>query len=507
MDTRHILRGLLVGTLLGASAPSAAGGDDDVIVTSHLANTGVLPFATAEARWRDKGDSTDFQVEIEDAPAGSYALHVDGVFEGTIVVGALGQGEVEFEAPLDPPKPLFDFDPFGALVEVFDGGVAIFSDVFPSGGGAPGPGGGPGGPGGGTGGSSEIELFMSPSGIDLDAKGRLRHREKQGVTRFDAEFERLDAGAYALRVGGLEVATFDATGAEQEEIELEFRDPPEPGHLPLTFPVLGLLVELVRGDGASVLSAVMPGEPSETGVKPPKSPKKVTRDVGGRKRDAMESVWPNIGTIAGASGELALEVEGDGLRLDVSAQGLASGEYTLLVGSVVRAVVAVGADGELALTFAEAPTTDEQLLDFDVRGEVVELRRGTDAALGLAHPLSLQHALDRFVGDQTSDKRVRRNLVSTGRDLDARGVVVRRVTKSATTLTLKMRDLPVGTHRVFVGDIEVTTFDVAKAGARSALRLSTSPKAKQTLLPVDPVGVVVEVRDALGAPLLVAQLP
>lgn len=480
-------------------ATPAPAGDDDVIVTAHLANTGLFPGATAEARWRDKGDAIDFQVEIEDAPSGSYAVSVGGVPRGTVSVGAFGQGEVEWKAPLDPPKPLLDFDVLGAAIEVSFGGDVVFSDVFPGSGGGPGP--GPGGGGGGQGGNTaEIELFMTPTGVDLDAKGRLRHRVKSGTTRFDTEFQRLDAGGYVLRVGGLDVASFTASGAEFEEIEIEFRDPPEPGHVPLTFDPLGQSVELVRGGDTVVLTAVMPGDPSTSGVKPPKSPKQAARDVGGRKRDALSTVWGNTGGMLGAQGELLLERVEDGDRLDVAADGLTPGDYSLLVDSVVRATTTVGADGRLDLAF-DAP------LAFAVKGRLVELRRGADDVLAVAHALSVQHALDAFVKEKTSTKAARRNLVNAGVDLDARGVVVRRTNKKGTRVLLKMRDLPVGEHRVVVGGVDVGAFTVVKDGARAKLRLSTNPGKKDLPLAVDPSGVTVEVRDASDALLLAADLP
>ena len=63
---------------LALAVPHAFAGDDDVEITVLLPNLGVDLDAKAEARWRDKGDSTDFQVEIEDVAAGSYELVLDG---------------------------------------------------------------------------------------------------------------------------------------------------------------------------------------------------------------------------------------------------------------------------------------------------------------------------------------------------------------------------------------------------------------------------------------------
>ncbi len=472
--------------------------NDDVIVTQFLASTGAAPGATAEARWRDKGDALDFQVELEDIASGSYELFVGGVQRGTIAVGGLGEGETEFKIPLDSPKPLFDFEVFDELIEVQRDGVTYFSDVFDGNGGAPG--------GGSTGKKSKIEIFMATTGVDLDAKGRLRHRVDKGVTRFDVELERLDAGSYDLLVGGVSVAAFEASGASAEEIEFEFRDPPEPGHLPLDFDVLGKVVD-VTGAGGVVLTAVMPGDAASTGVKPPSKGGQAARDLGRRKRDALLMRLANTASVTQLDGDVVLEQNGASHQLVVRVENAQAGGHAVLVDGVQRGEVVVGADGAGELIFATEPSAGELALDFAVKGRLIEVQSTGATALAVVFPASVQHALDDFTVAKTTASFVRRDLVNAGSDLDARGLLVRRTKGANTRVVLKMRDLPLGTHTVSVGGIDVGSFEVTKEGVKSKLVLATQPKGKQLALPVDPFGVTVEVRAAGDVPVLAGELP
>lgn len=121
------------------SAKDAEPEDDDgedggLEIEVALTNTGVLPDAEGEAEYEIEGDEKEFEVEIEDVPAGLYALHVAGVKEGDIeVVENDGQfkGKLEFSNPQTADSELLDFDPRGEIVEILQGGVVILETLFP----------------------------------------------------------------------------------------------------------------------------------------------------------------------------------------------------------------------------------------------------------------------------------------------------------------------------------------------------------------------------------------
>ena len=118
------------------------GGDNDVEIdfgtTSievELNNTGIYPEASGDAKLEPRDDRTDFSVEVEDVPIGSYTLRIGGNEVGTIVVVQLQdgsiEGEIEFRNPVEPGKVLLDFDPRGQQVDVLEGATVVLEVLFP----------------------------------------------------------------------------------------------------------------------------------------------------------------------------------------------------------------------------------------------------------------------------------------------------------------------------------------------------------------------------------------
>jgi hypothetical protein len=121
------------------------GGDDNgdgnmdfgnVEIEVELNNTGVFTQASGDAKLKPRADRTDFSVEIEDVPEGSYALRVGGEVVGAIQVvmmpdGSI-EGELEFRNPVEPGKSLLDFDPRGQQIDVLDGSTVILETLFPN---------------------------------------------------------------------------------------------------------------------------------------------------------------------------------------------------------------------------------------------------------------------------------------------------------------------------------------------------------------------------------------
>lgn len=116
------------------------GGDLDwgtVDIEVELSNSGVFPLASGDAKLEPRADRTDFSVEIEDVPAGSYDLRIGGEVVGTLQaaldVDGTVRGEVEFRNPVEPGKVLLDFDPRGKQLDVLDGTTVILGVLFPGG--------------------------------------------------------------------------------------------------------------------------------------------------------------------------------------------------------------------------------------------------------------------------------------------------------------------------------------------------------------------------------------
>jgi len=134
-------------------------------------------------------------------PTGTYTLRVAGVARGSfdvVPVAGGSNGEIEFRSPVEPGKRLLDFDPRGQRIEVVRNGTVFLStDLATT---TPPPG------DGGPTGSGEYVLVVEPAGNDgpeLHAELELR----AGRAEFSVEVEDVAAGAYTLRVDGVERGT------------------------------------------------------------------------------------------------------------------------------------------------------------------------------------------------------------------------------------------------------------------------------------------------------------
>lgn len=248
------------GACTGGISDDRTVSSDDRIV-EFLENTGAVQVASGKARFEERSDRTDFKVEAEDLPLGDYVLRVGGVERATLEVrtAATGtEGEVEFRSPVEPGKILLDFDPRGALVEIAQGGTVFLRTKFGSGADA---GDDAGGVPGGSIGFYEMRVETSNDGPELHA----RLEDRPNRADFSVELEDVAEGSYALDVGGVERGTIEVVAvARGTEGEIEFRDPPEPGHFPLDFDPRGEVVQVRRG-GAVVLSGLFPTEPTDGG--------------------------------------------------------------------------------------------------------------------------------------------------------------------------------------------------------------------------------------------------
>ena len=237
-------------------------GGADVRIVQFFTNTGAVPAASGKARFEDRSDRSDFKVEAEDLPIGDYALRVAGAEKATLTVttSANGsEGEVEFRSPAEPGKVLLDFDPRGQLVEIAQGSTVFLTTRM-------GTESGGGGNGGGTrvvGSADRYELRLEASHDGPELKATLD--AGRAHSEFRAELEDVAVGSYTLDVGGTDRGTIDVVAVPGgTEGEIELRDPPEPGHLPLDFDPRGQVVRILS-NGSVILSGTFPTRPNGGG--------------------------------------------------------------------------------------------------------------------------------------------------------------------------------------------------------------------------------------------------
>jgi hypothetical protein len=217
---------------------------------------------SGHADYEERADRTEFSVEVEDLADGSYRILVGGVDQGELIV-VMSIGETEFRSPVETGKILLTFDPRGEVIEVHDGQGAVLTSgdsVFEGGDDNGGDNGG--GDNGGSDldfGEAMIEVELDNTGVFPLASGDAKLEPRADRTDFSVEIEDVPEGSYDLRVGGNTVGTIQAVMIQDGSIqgELEFRNPVEPGKLPLDFDPRGQQIDILDG-GTVILETLFP---------------------------------------------------------------------------------------------------------------------------------------------------------------------------------------------------------------------------------------------------------
>jgi hypothetical protein len=294
-----------------------------------------------------------------------YDLLVDGVQRGTISVLG-GEGKVEFGSPSDDPDELpLDFDALGALVQVGQGGTIVLSATLLA-----------TAPGVSSCEPSETTTILAVAGPDADASGDARFRIRDDCDRdFRVEVEDLDVGTYELVVDGTVRGSIDVVaivGGTKGEIEFD-NDPDDPGELPLDFDPTGAVIEVRQG--ATVFLSGAAGEPQPSVCVP------------------LDEELPleNTGAEPSAKGKARFRLENDcdsDFRVEI--EDVPLGDYELMVGGIPRGTIPVQlvlGEPQGQIEFDNDPDQPgELLLDFDPRGELIEVRQGAVVFVSLSFP-------------------------------------------------------------------------------------------------------------------------
>jgi len=348
-----------------------------------LVPAAAFPNARGEADWDLRPGSAEFEVEIEYVDPGTYTVVVGGVERGSIIAAIDGdddraEGYIEFRSPQRRDYPLLDFDPRGQTIGVFLNGQLVLSSVAPESGQPADPGMGP------EFGDEDIRVQMTNAGVypGGDAEAELE-RERRQVS-FEIDVDDVPVGEYAVRVDTIERGIIRVTADDDGDTdgELEFRFPATSGYPVLDFDPRGSLIEIVEGETA-LFFVDFPGmsggsNPDHPGPGPGTDPSGPDLDI------AYE--LPNLGVFPEANAEADYSRDEDGREFDVEIDDVPAGTYILKVGGVVRGnIVAVvdqgeddddgfNADGKIE--FSNPQQSGDELLDFSVGGELIEILDG-----------------------------------------------------------------------------------------------------------------------------------
>ena len=333
------------------------------LVPTDLAPVGSEAKATFEIR---KDGRRKFEVELERVPSGDYPVFVDGTERGTVAVGSLGRGQLEWGD--DDGGPPLDFDPRGKLIDVAGSAGILFSGSLD--GAIP-------GVNQCTFSETVTALVAAPAAGAGSGDTKLRTRE-DCRRDFSVEIEDVPAGAYELFVGGVSRGTLQvADVGGQLKGELEFTsEPGEVDELYLDFEPVGAVLEVRQG--ATVFFSLTQGPGTGGG------------GGGGGSCDGapLEIDLPLIstGAASGAQGDVRYRIRDD-CRTDfkVEIEDVADGGYDLQVGGVSRGTITVAA-GNGELEFSDPVEPGKTLLEFDPRGQLVEVLSGATVILERSFP-------------------------------------------------------------------------------------------------------------------------
>jgi hypothetical protein len=339
-----------------ASARSGGGGagrcqplEDEVALMS----CGTVPGASGKRRVRIRKDCRqDLRIEVQDVPAGSYTVFVGGVARGTITVGALGQGQIEFDTRPGVGELLLTFDPFGEIdvVQAATGGLVLSLTADAACLGTPPP----------TCTFSEDLAVLVDCGTIPGASGtrRVRVRDDCGE-ELRVEIQNVPAGTYGVLIDGVPRGTITTDALGQGQID--FDSAPAAGEVLLDFNPTGDVDVVQAATGALVLSLTADATCPGAAAPPP----------GGCTPLEDEVALVNCGAIVSASGKSRLRVREDcRTELRVEIQNVPAGGYPLLVDGVLRGTIPVDATGQGQIEFDTQPGLGELVLDFDPTGEV-----------------------------------------------------------------------------------------------------------------------------------------
>jgi hypothetical protein len=334
------------------AAPFAGGvSDERALIPTTTSGARVMAHVRAK-----KDGRRDFGVDAQGLAAGSYDLWVGGIERGQLETsGKKGKGKLAFLNP--------DFNPGGEELTLTQGDVVIATGPFLA-----------AIPGVNVCSPESTEVDLAPQG---GAPGSARAELKIAADcqrTLEIEVDDVPAGSYNLLADGVQRGTISVAGGHGEiELESQGSGDDELEGQPLDFDPTATL-EIAQGDTVLFSGSLANGSPGEpTGCSEPES--------------EVEVALFNTGASSEAKGKARYRVRDDcesDFRVEV--ENIEAANYELRVGGVVRGtIVVVPVGGELEFD-TDPDEPGELQLDFDPRGETIEVRRNGTTYLSREFP-------------------------------------------------------------------------------------------------------------------------
>ena len=365
-----------------------------------------------------------------------------------------------------------------------------------------------------------FDIDLLPTGVFPEASGDVEYKQGPGRAELEIEVEDLPVGEYTLQVGGITRGIIQVRAEDDGDTkgEIEFSSPQDDDDLLLDFDPLDQIIDVLQGTTV-VLTTITP----EAGT-PPGSGQGNPPAFGGEDIDIDLN---NDGVYPDGEGDADLDFEDNRIEFEVEIEDVPVGSYTLVVGGVERGQIQVVTDdddddteGEIEFTFPVTPGA--LLLDFDPRGQLIEVFEQTTRVFSADFPLVDDDDGDDGGSDDDDDddsgndddddggsdddddggstsSDIDVELNNTGVFADGSASASYDLDADSADFDVSVDDIPVGTYNLVVdgqvrGQIEVTSDDGDEEGDGD-ISFSNPQDDDDLLLDFDPRGTLVEIFD------------
>ncbi len=364
------IMGIGFASMLAASASAQSGSDRIEVEVDMIRASGAPGDADGKVRFRDDGSRTSVRAELEDVPVGDYDFYVNDILRATVTVVSTAsgtEGEVQFRNPLDPGKPLLDFDPRGQVVEWRSDGDVVLSRLMPT----------------EQVNESEDDSFQSQKikkKLDVigtsNSSGTIQFKSKRNKADFRLRFKGLVPNrVYTVTADDVELGTVKARRNGKGRLDMSTRPRGKKINLPVD-PARAVIE--VWDDDVVILSTTLDGIPLGAGF--------------ASSGDRIEVDMDSSGADVDAHGEAELRLRRRG-RIDfqVEIEDIDIGTYDMRVDGVVVATIDVttqfsgGTEGEVEFS-TDNSESNKLLLDFEPAGAFIEIVQSGTVYLSVTFP-------------------------------------------------------------------------------------------------------------------------
>lgn len=206
-----------------------------------------------------------------------------------------------------------------------------------------------------------------------------------------------------------------------------------------------------------------------------------------KERSKIGTSLENTGTVAAAAGSAKAVLSAGRSRLQVRLSGLQpSTEHTLVVGGLTEASFTTTSGGTAKLKFQSPAAGSSLSLDFDPRGEVMEVRQGVDDVLA-----SVFSGAGEPAGTQVDE---RTGLAPTAAAAGGKAEARFRQKNGRQTFKVEIEDVPDGAYDLFVDGVLRATITVVALNGEVEFDSQASPP--KLPLDFDPRGAQLDVQQS-----------